>query len=267
MTLTRRMLLGYGAAGIGLGLAGLPTGALAQEGELTIAYNVNLPSFDPTVGPSAVNPTIQGIYQSIFDQYINQNPDLSFTPGLLTEWGWTDDNTKIRMVVRDGVKWHDGSDFTAEDVVWSLERAGKEETGNPIQFVWSTVGNFQIDGNVITADVLSYDPTLFKWMGFLTGYVLPKKYYEEVGAERLRAEADRHRPLHGRQVRAQRLPPAEGQPRLLGRRPSLRDRDAEIRDRRLLPRGRGRIRRIRHHAGDPLRGVRPAQGQGRGSRA
>ena len=183
MTLTRRMLLGYGAAGIGLGLAGLPTGALAQEGELTIAYNVNLPSFDPTVGPSAVNPTIQGIYQSIFDQYINQNPDLSFTPGLLTEWGWTDDNTKIRMVVRDGVKWHDGSDFTAEDVVWSLERAGKEETGNPIQFVWSTVGNFQIDGNVITADVLSYDPTLFKWMGFLTGYVLPKQYYEEVGAE------------------------------------------------------------------------------------
>ena len=183
MTLTRRMLLGYGAAGIGLGLAGLPTGALAQEGELTIAYNVNLPSFDPTVGPSAVNPTIQGIYQSIFDQYINQNPDLSFTPGLLTEWGWTDDNTKIRMVVREGVKWHDGSDFTAEDVVWSLERAGKEETGNPIQFVWSTVGNFQIDGNVITGDVLSYDPTLFKWMGFLTGYILPKAYYEEVGAD------------------------------------------------------------------------------------
>jgi peptide/nickel transport system substrate-binding protein len=181
MILSRRSLLATGAAGLALGA--LPRSLAASTDELVIAYNVNLPSFDPTVGPSAVNPTIQGIYQSVFDQYINQEPDLSFTPGLITEWGWTDDNTKIRMVVRDGVKWHDGSDFTAEDVVWSLERAGNAETGNPIQFVWSKIGNFEIDGNVITADVLEFEPTLFKWMGFLTGYVLPKDYYEEVGAE------------------------------------------------------------------------------------
>ena len=62
-----------------------------QAGELTIAYNVNLPSWDPTTGPSAVNPTIQGLYQSVFDQFIPQKPDLSFAPGLLTEWGWNDD--------------------------------------------------------------------------------------------------------------------------------------------------------------------------------
>jgi peptide/nickel transport system substrate-binding protein len=79
MTLTRRALMGYGAAGLGLGLIGARP-AMAQSDELVIAYNVNLPSWDPTVGPSAVNPTIQGIYQSVFDQYINQDPDLSFTP-------------------------------------------------------------------------------------------------------------------------------------------------------------------------------------------
>jgi peptide/nickel transport system substrate-binding protein len=43
--------------------------------------------------------------------------------------------------------------------------------------------NFKIDGQKITADVASYDPTLFMWMAFLTGYVLPKAYYEKVGAE------------------------------------------------------------------------------------
>ncbi len=51
--------------------------AHAQSGKvLTIAYNVALPSWDPTVGPSAVNPTIQSIYKSVFDSYIDQNPDL-----------------------------------------------------------------------------------------------------------------------------------------------------------------------------------------------
>jgi peptide/nickel transport system substrate-binding protein len=182
--LTRRGLFATTLAlGLAAGLALAPAPARADGETLTIAYNVALPSWDPTVGPSAVNPTIQGIYRSVFDQYIGQKPDLSFEPGLLTEWGWTDDNKKIRMVVRDGVKWHNGDPLTAEDVVWSLERAGKADTGNPIQFVWSKVGNFKIDGNVITADVLEYEPTLFKWMAFLTGYVLPKAYFEKVGPE------------------------------------------------------------------------------------
>ena len=154
-----------------------------RSDKLTIAFNVNLPSFDPTVGPSAVNPTIQAIYRAIFDQYVGQNPDLSFAPGLLTKWGWNDDKTKAWMDVREGVVWHDGSPFTPEDVVWSLERAGDPKTGNPIHFVWGSLGNFKIDGNRITADVKQFDPTIFKWMAFLTGYVLPKAYYTKVGAE------------------------------------------------------------------------------------
>jgi peptide/nickel transport system substrate-binding protein len=180
----RRTLLKLAGAGVAAASLSLPSKLFAQDkGELTIAYNVNLPSWDPTTGPSAVNPTIQGLYQSVFDQFILQKPDLSFAPGLLTEWGWSDDKKQIHMTVRDGVTWHDGSPFTAEDIAWSLERAGKAETGNPIQFVWAKIGNIKADGNRVTADVLEFEPTIFKWMSFLTGYVLPKAYYEKVGAE------------------------------------------------------------------------------------
>ena len=155
----------------------------AENGTLTIAFNVTLPSFDPTVGPSAVNPTIQAIYRSIFDQFIGQKGDLSFEPGLLTAWGWNSDRSKVWMDVRPNVVWHDGSPFTPEDVVWSLTRAADLKNGNPIQFLWSKIANYKVDGNRITADVMSYDPTLFKWMAFLTGYVLPKAYYGRVGAQ------------------------------------------------------------------------------------
>jgi peptide/nickel transport system substrate-binding protein len=182
MQLTRRNLMKMTAAGTALAAAGLPARAQAID-ELVIAYNVNLPSWDPTTGPSAVNPTIQGLYQSVFDQFILQQPDLKPAPGLLTDWGWNEDRTKVMMTVREGVTWHDGSPFTAEDVAWSLERAANPDTGNPINFVWSTLGNFTVDGNTVTADVKQFDPTIFKWMYFLTGYVLPKAYYEKVGAE------------------------------------------------------------------------------------
>ncbi|HEY3890358.1 MAG TPA: ABC transporter substrate-binding protein [Bradyrhizobium sp.] len=183
-SLSRRALLQLaGAASLPLsaGLLGAP--AQASAATVTIAYNINLPSFDPTVGLSAVNPTIQSIYQSIFDPYVGQAPDLSFKPGLLTKWGWNADQTKVMLDVRQGAKWHDGTAVTPEDVVWSLQRAADPKGGNPIQFVWSKIGNFKIDGSTITGDVLEFEPTLFKWMAFLTGYVLPKTYYEKVGAE------------------------------------------------------------------------------------
>ena len=109
--------------------------------ELVIAFNVNLPSWDATTGLSSVNPTIQAIYQSVFDMYIHQDPDLSFAPGLITDRGWNDGKTQIHMQVRDCVTWHDG---------------------NPIQFIWSKIGNFVIDGNRITADVLEFEPTIFQ---------------------------------------------------------------------------------------------------------
>ena len=153
----RRLLQLAGAATLPLS-SNLEGGtAQAAAGTLTIAYNVNLPSFDPTVGLSAVNPTIQSIYQSIFDPYVSQAPDLSFKPGLLTKWGWNDDKTKIMLEVRKDAMWHDGTPVTPDDVVWSLQRAADPKSGNPIQFVWSKIGNYKIDGATITGDVLEFE--------------------------------------------------------------------------------------------------------------
>ena len=61
--------------------------------------------------------------------------------------------------------------------------AADAATGNPIQFIWSTLANIKAEGNTVTADVARFEPTIFKWMYFLTGYVMPKAYYEKVGAE------------------------------------------------------------------------------------
>ncbi len=182
---SRRRFLQMSGAAVAAPIAGslLLQGCSQDSKALTIAYNVALPSWDPTTGPSSVNPTIQTFYKAVFDTYIDQNPDLSFRPGILTKWGWNEDRTKVEMTVRENAFWHDGSPVTPEDVVWSLERAANPESGNPIQFVWSKINNFSVSGNTVIADVKEFEPTLFKWMAFLTGYVMPKKAYTEMGAE------------------------------------------------------------------------------------
>ncbi|HEU0020194.1 MAG TPA: ABC transporter substrate-binding protein [Dehalococcoidia bacterium] len=44
------------------------------------------------------------------------------TPGILTDWELSSDGLTWTLTVRDGVKWHDGTDLTAEDVYWNLQR-------------------------------------------------------------------------------------------------------------------------------------------------
>ncbi len=178
---TRRQALATSGGFLGSLLVPSRFASAAVGSTLNIAYNVNLPSFDPNTGPSSVNPTIQSIYRTVFDNFIHQRPDLSFEPGLLTAWGWNDDKTKVWMDVRENVVWHDGTPFTPEDVAWSLQRNADPAGGNPASIIWAGIGNFKVDGKRITADVKQFDPVIFTWMAFLTGYALPKAYFEKVG--------------------------------------------------------------------------------------
>ncbi|MGD6804524.1 peptide-binding protein [Rossellomorea aquimaris] len=52
---------------------------------------------------------------------LSQNTELEFIPNLATEWEPNDDNTEYTFKLKDGVKWHDGEDFTADDVVFTYK--------------------------------------------------------------------------------------------------------------------------------------------------
>ena len=78
-----------------------------------------------TLDPHSQNesPTI-AMNGQIYESLITRDADLVLQPELATSWeagadGWT-------FKLREGVKFHDGSDFTAEDVVFSFERAKHE---------------------------------------------------------------------------------------------------------------------------------------------
>ena len=257
--LSRRGLMRFAVAAFSLG-AVISTAPAQEIDELVIAYNVNLPSWDPTVGLSAVNPTLQGIYQSVFDQFIAQAHDLQQKPGILTEWDWNEDKSKIQMTVRDGVTWHDGTPLTAEDLVWSLERAGNQDSGNPIEFIWSTIGNYSIDGNKIIADVLRFEPTIFKWMSFLTGYVMPKAYIEKVGIDGFQAAPIGSGPYMVDKYERNAFVRLKANPDYWGGKPEFNNVTIKFVTDAASPRRGGGIRQFARHTGNAVRRIRPAEG-------
>jgi peptide/nickel transport system substrate-binding protein len=59
-----------------------------------------------------------GVFNNLvmYDQHVAQSALSSIVPDLATEWTWNEERTQLTFRLRQGVKWHDGKPFTANDV-------------------------------------------------------------------------------------------------------------------------------------------------------
>ena len=76
-----------------------------------------------TADPHAQNELLtNSINGHVYETLVVRGRNLEILPGLATSWKQTSPTTWV-FNLRKGVKWHDGSDFTADDVVFSIKRA------------------------------------------------------------------------------------------------------------------------------------------------
>jgi len=95
----------------------LATAALGQT--LTIGTGGSITSLDPHFFNAAPN---NALAHHVFDRLVDRDARSRLIPGLAESWHAVDDLTwEFRL--RQGVTWHDGRPFTADDVVFTLGRA------------------------------------------------------------------------------------------------------------------------------------------------
>jgi len=112
----------------------LPAAALVLGTTLLSSLPVAAETFrwagttDPqTMDPHAVNAApVLSFLNNIYEGLVRRGPDMSVEPSLATGWEALPDGAGWRFTLRQGVTFHDGSAFNADDVIFSYERAASE---------------------------------------------------------------------------------------------------------------------------------------------
>lgn len=105
-----------GASGVAILAA---TCAAAQDKSVTIGLTSDPSHLYPLAGEELSSNIM---YYHLYDPLVKRSADLSFGPGLAESWENVDETT-WRFNLRKGVTFHNGNAFTAEDVVFTVNKA------------------------------------------------------------------------------------------------------------------------------------------------
>jgi len=170
----RNRFLGWLA---GLAIGGLASVAAAQT--LTIGTMVEPKSMDPQL--TALSSDLS-YYRHVFDSLVTPDDRLRPQPGLAESWRVIGD-TIYEFKLRRGVRFHDGSEFDAQDVAYTLERLPKVPNGDRL-----TAGKLQpiskvevVDRYTVRLHTARPDSGILRALGQL--FILPKKLGADVASD------------------------------------------------------------------------------------
>jgi len=179
--LTRRDVLALAALGM---LAGAPGSAAAGGAEPRLTWGVHISLapiwFDPADISGIITPFM--VLYALHDAMVKPMPGQALAPSLAESWSASEDGLTYDFVLRKEAKFHNGEPVTAEDVKFSFERY----RGTSHDLMRERVAAVQVSDPQHLRFTLK-EP----WPDFLTfyasasgaGWIVPKKYVEQVGDE------------------------------------------------------------------------------------
>lgn len=153
----------------------------AGKRDIVVAQPALQQHFDPTA--MIATPSLQD-YAMLFDGLFNLT-EKGITPALAERWEVGDGGKQIDFELRQGVKFHDGAAFTAEDVKFTFDKLIAPDGTHAYRKSF-------VDA-LARVDVLGTHKVRFvlkaPWPGFFTSSrtalisIVPKTYYETAGAK------------------------------------------------------------------------------------
>ena len=182
----RRDVLALAALGLTAGRA-MPAFAAGAADQLTWGIHVSLaPSwFDPAETSGLITPFM--VLYALQDALIKPMPDKALAPSLAESVNASEDGLSYEFVLRDGIRFHNGDPVTADDVKFSFQRY----RGASRDVMVSRVASIETpDPRHVIFKLKDPWPDFLTFYGSATGagWIVPKKYVEQVGDEGYKAK-------------------------------------------------------------------------------
>jgi peptide/nickel transport system substrate-binding protein len=127
---------------------------------------------------SVIDGATQTVLNNVFDRLLTLNPYTNkIYANLVESWGFSDDGLQLSMKLRDGIKWSDGTPFTVDDVIFTVDQLANNPNiranfvaqlkiqGKSLKFVKLSDTRFRIDMPVqygAILNVLTFFPIMPK---------------------------------------------------------------------------------------------------------
>ncbi len=150
------------------------------QGQITIVQGVDVVTLDP---PKSVSLTDQTVMINLYDSLLLRGHDMKFGPGLATSYQNLDPNT-WEFKLRQGVKFHNGEDFDANSVKFTIERTlnPATKTGFATWFEGIT-GVDVVDKYTVHVKTDGPNAALPVRVSSTPVLMLPPQYFQQVGEE------------------------------------------------------------------------------------
>ncbi|MGH7320484.1 MAG: ABC transporter substrate-binding protein [Candidatus Rokuibacteriota bacterium] len=151
------------------------------KGTLTVAYAT---LFDETLNP-LFGPAPPKIYYDVMYEYLlyNEPQTWKLEPGLAERWSMSQDGKRWVFFLRKGVTFSDGTEFTAEDVKFSMELLTRKDARWPFRATFLRAEPRVLDRYTVAFDgrdggLADLDQTLAAFIGLP---IVSRAHYEKVG--------------------------------------------------------------------------------------
>ncbi len=162
---------------LALGLAATLTAFAAHAATLRVADQGDAISMDP----HSLNETTQLTFDAnMYEPLVGRDQDLKLIPMLATEWKQTSPTVWV-FKLRKGVKFHDGTPFTADDVIFSFKR-GDDEGSDMRGYTGPVASVKKVDEH--TVEITTKTPMPIFPDTITAFMVMSKKWCEANGATR-----------------------------------------------------------------------------------
>ncbi len=135
-------MLGSAALALTLVAGVAPSAALAARTDVMVGMVLEPPNLDPTAGAAAAIDEV--VYANVFEGLTRIGADGGVMPALAESWDISDDGLTYTFHLHDGVTFHDGTTFDADDVKFSLDRARAEDSTNAQKGLFAAIDSVDV---------------------------------------------------------------------------------------------------------------------------